>query len=248
MFARTHSYFSMGPPIVRAGASRAATLLVLAAALTLGVGGFGDSRAEAATMSFGGLSGSCVGASPTYAESGISATGIGGNPAFAGRSGVLHMDDSGTSCPGGVSFAMADKFDAVSADILPLTSWYCADPANCGTTDPYDNVRWEGLVEDQVVASSTFFMGTSESTYVFGEAFRDIDELRLSALQPDFARIGGECFDAPCAHFEIDNLVLASVPLPGAVWLFVSGVGVLGAMRGLNRSRRRPPAIVRPSP
>lgn len=246
MFSRMHSHVPVGPPIIRAGAARRAACLALAAVLALGVAGLGGSRAEAATMSFGGLSGSCGGASPTYAENGISATGIGGNPASSGRAGVLHMDDGGSSCPGSVSFATGGKFDAVSADILPLMSWYCADPANCGTADPYDNVRWEGLVDDKVVASDTFFMGTQDSTYVFGETFRGIDELRLSALHPDFDHVGGECFDLPCGHFEIDNLVLASTPLPAAVWLLVSGIGALGAMGRLSRRRRQD--AVTPSP
>lgn len=79
-----------------------------------------------------------------------------------------------------------------------------------------------------------------------GEAFRDLDKLTVSALRPDIARIGGECFDAPCAHFELDNLVLAPVPLPAAVWLFVSGIAALAAAGGAFR-RPRTPAL-RPTP
>jgi hypothetical protein len=222
------------------------SLSVLAAVLTLGLAAPFGSPATAATMSFSGLPGSCLGASPAYAEAGITATDSGFGPAYWARPGVLHMDDSGTFCPQSVTFATARPFDAVSVDILPLSSWYCADPGNCAATDPYDNVLWEGLVGDTVVASDAFFMGTTDSTYVFGEAFRTLDELRVSALRPDIARIGGECFDAPCAHFELDNLVLAPVPLPAAVWLFASGIGALAAAGGAFHRSRKP--ALRPTP
>lgn len=218
----------------------AASLAVLVALSVLALAASAGSTVSAATMSFSGLAGFCNGLSPSYTESGITATGLDSNPAYFLNPGVLHMDDSGTTCPQSVAFTMALPFSAIGVDILPLgPTAYCSDP-NCEQPgDPYENVRWEGLVGGTVVASDTFFMGTTDSTYVFGDAFRNLDELRVSALLPDFARIGGECFDAPCAHFELDNLVLAPIPLPAGLWLLMSGIGTLGAMGGWGRWRRR---------
>lgn len=224
----------------RAAAAAASSRPILAALFTFGLGALGAGPAPAANMTFSGLTGDCVG-TPSYTENGITATSGGGTDiAYHLNPGVLHMDDSGTTCPQSVEFTMARPFDAISVDILPLESNYCADPDNCSAPgDPYDNVLWEGFVGDAIVASSKFFMGTTDSTYVFGDAFRGLDKLKVSALLPSLAVIGGECFDAPCAHFELDNLNLAPIPLPATLWLLASGLTTLGAMGVWRRPRRR---------
>lgn len=196
--------------------------------------------AEAANMSFSGISGFCVDPNPTYVENSITARGVHDNPAAFFDPGVLRLEDGGTNCPHRVEFTMATPFDAVSVDILPVGSNYCADPATCDHSgDPYENVLWEGLIGGTVVASHQFFMGTADSTYAFGSAFSGLDVLRVTALAADAARLGGVCTDAHCAQFEIDNLNLSAIPLPGAAWLLASAIGALAVMAGpLRRSRR----------
>lgn len=244
MLAATAEHGTATPLIARLGraaAFSAASLSIVATVSTLGLAVMAVGPANAATMTFSGLSGDTAGSPPSYVENGITATGIGGSPAFHTRPGALHLDDSGTPFPHRVEFTMALPFHAISVDILPIVpTAYCSDPSCESAGDPYDNVLWEGLVGDTVVASSKFFMGTTNSTYTFGDTFRGLDKLAVTALLPDFDRIGGACFDAPCAHFDLDNLVLAPVPLPAGIWLFASGIGILGAMGGrLRRSSRR---------
>lgn len=163
----------------------------------------------------------------TYVEDGITASAF-GDFGFFGTPETAHLDDSGTSLPQTINFAMAGSFDAVSFDILPFATAYCANPASCIGGDPYDNILLEGFRDGFLVAVDRIFMGTQPSTYALGSQFANLDGLSISAVFPDFAAIGGICFDAPCGHFNIDNVRLSPVPLPAALPLLAGALGLLG--------------------
>lgn len=213
--------------------------------------------AAAATMTFTGIHAGC-GAAPEvfqgHVEDNIVATPRGfGTMAAAGTPGVGHMDDGGTGCarsadfelfalagllPDGTAFSFdRRRFDAASVQMRPFATAFCApgrDEAEFFCGDAYENVRWEGFRDEVLVASHTFFVGTGAPYLLsFGDLFRNLSSLRLTALLPVE---GGRCDDSPCGHFEIDDLVLTAVglspvPVPAALWLLLSALAGLGAMR-----------------
>ncbi|MBM3506494.1 MAG: hypothetical protein FJX64_02005 [Alphaproteobacteria bacterium] len=220
--------------------------------------------ARAATMTFTGVHTGC-GAPPEafqgHIEDNIVATPEGfGTLAAAGAIGdVGHMDDGGTGCARAVLFELFEaaalapdgtpvasgprRFDAKTVEMRPLgpTAW-CAPEHEDGFFygDAFDNVRWEGFRGASLVASHAFFVGTGAPyTFAFGDLFHDLSALRLTAQFPA-PELGGTCWDSPCAHFEVDNLVLVGlavtpVPLPGALVRLVGALAVL-AGAGLRRT------------
>ncbi|MDA0675696.1 MAG: hypothetical protein O3A88_04955 [Proteobacteria bacterium] len=214
--------------------------LGLAAAIAIGgLSMLGAGPAEAATISFSGLTGGCGGTpGASHTENGITAVGIGGGLSSLEGPGA-HLDPSGTPCSQGVSLTTDRRFNPVSAAIQPVTTpfgitAYCSqsDVGDCaGGGEPYDNVLMQGYRAASLVASDRFFLGTSPFAYAFGEAFRNIDALQVFALDPDFAQLGGVCLDAPCAHFNLTSVEISPVPFPAAGWMFVSALARLGLMR-----------------
>lgn len=154
-------------------------------------------------------------------------------------------------------------FDAVSldmagswskAEICTDTFAYgdpLLDPDFVGTTcEPYAfaNVLVSGYRQGVEIASLAFDMFNAKPTFAFSKDFRGIDALSVSfasldTIDPtdfddldspgDSTRSYFTCDDAPCTHFNIDNVTLAPVPLPATV-------GLLGmALAGLWVARRR---------
>ena len=200
---------------------RIASVVVVLAAL------LAASEARAATMTFDALPESVL----SYFEDGITADGAGFDLGFFGALGRLHLDDSGTAFARRVDFHMAIAFRPVSFDILPVGTSYCPpdlpDPP-CST--PYDNVRVTGIRAGAVVFEDLFSADEPGApwTYFFPE-LDPIDSLSIQALRPDLDVLGGGCDDAPCSHFDIDNLVL----VPGPVMLpqLTLALVALGARR-----------------
>ena len=220
------------------------SLLIAAAAVLTGTAILAPTPSSAAVMTFSGVNPGCGTSGINYTENGIVASIASAN----NNPGVLHLDDFHDFCPSSSTFTASndEPFDAISARILPLDEGrtnYCADAGpngeRCnelrdnGEYDPYENVRWEGLVDGLVVASDEFYMGSSPFTYVFGETFRGIDALRVTALSGPFAGFSAGCWDFPCAHFEIDDVTLALtvIPVPAAGWLFLTALAGLGTLR-----------------
>ncbi|MSO54628.1 MAG: hypothetical protein EXQ90_05830 [Rhodospirillales bacterium] len=171
--------------------------------------------AQAAVMSFSGIGDGCPGIpNDPYTESGITARGTSDGLSSWTRPGSAHLDTGGSTCPSGVEFTTGGLFDAISAEIFPLTpTAYCSE-AGTECSDPYENVLWQGFVGGVVVASDQFWMGDGPSTYAFGDAFRGLDKLVVRILLPNVATVGGWCFDSPCSHFDLDNVTLALLPAP----------------------------------
>jgi hypothetical protein len=193
-----------------------------------------------------------------YSENGITITGGGrhNNPE------VLHMDDSGTSFSSTASITTDGVFNAVSFDILPAKNDFTVrlfNPADETeiTLDqyPYNNVRVQGFRDGTLIAEDNFFM-EDYSTYSFNSMFSGLDTLNIMALRPeqfidgiktsvleDYPGylIDAGCFDAPCAHFDIDNITIAAstitaVPIPAAFPLLLSALSFLTAMNRKKKS------------
>ena len=153
----------------------------------------------------------------------------------------MHMDDSGTGFPSRLSITMNSQIDATSFDILPIGSTaYCTDPddtSSCGA--PYDNVVVAGFRDGMLIAEDAFFMGADPFTYAFGEQFTSLDSLDIIAALPSREQMGGVCLDAPCAHFNVDNIVVAPIPLPPAIVFFASALALVTAVGRLSPAGRR---------
>ncbi len=203
--------------------------------------GAGSGDAMAATMTFTGIPGGCGPGQYDFVEDGIRASFVSAHS----NPDRLHMDDAGTACPSVVEFTTGTYFAAQSFDLHPLgPSDYCAEetatePETCGIE--YANVRLVGYDGAREVASAQFWMGDTDSTYLFGAAFHSVDRLVLAAVFPPNGDIAGRrffCTDAPCAHFEVDNLAVlaaAPVPVPPALVLMLSGLASLVYARRRRR-------------
>ncbi len=172
-----------------------------------------------------------------YQEGGITASPINGRLGYYTIPGTAHLDDAGTSYAKSMNFTMDFIFYAISFDILPYDTAYCADESVPCSGDPYDNVLVQGYWDGSLVAEDIFFMGEQPSTYLFSDQSLILDQLVIGALYPDIATIGGMCLTAPCGHFNIDNVRLDPIPLPAALPLFSAALGLLGFL-GLRRSGR----------
>ena len=221
--------------------------------------------ASALTMTFNDIGKalqSPPGAENTYSENGIIASSGPIDLGYWGQPGTLHLDDSGTPIASTVSFTANGRFDAVSFDVFSVgqTELYY-DIYNPVVWDeiivrgiPYDNVNVQGFRSGALVAQDNFYSGDF-STYFFDPAqFADLDSLIISAQMPSLSAIESiksalaidypdytvdsiGCFNTPCGHFNIDNLVLnpqTALPLPGSLPLL--GIGLIS----LGIARRRP--------
>ena len=206
---------------------------VIATFLTLMIAVFAAVPASAAVMTFKDL----PFAGPSngdYVESGITASSarwLG----FFDSPGTAHLDDSGTSIAQFITFTTGGRFDAIQFDILPFSTDFCAVGGSGLCNDPYDNVSVRGFRDGALVAEEIFFGGEDPSTYIFSAEYANLDQLVIGALLPSTS-LGGICINAPCGHFNIDNVELNPVPLPAALPLFSAALGLLSWL-GWRRRR-----------
>ncbi|WP_136637770.1 hypothetical protein [Pseudooceanicola onchidii] len=204
--------------------------------LTATVAGCFVTMAQAETMGFDALPDYFVDPSnQSYSENGIQASAPGGHGTLAAYSTLqaAHVDDSGSDLTDRIVFTMSGRFSAVSFDILPLSSdYYVMTDTYDFVSGTYDNVFVEGWRAGARVAYDRFSMGTVTWTYSFGATFTDLDSLIIGGRTADLSD-PGECWGAPCAHFDIDNITLQmpSVPLPAGLPLLLMSLGGLMTLR-----------------
>ncbi|MEH6404706.1 MAG: hypothetical protein V7750_15115 [Sneathiella sp.] len=132
---------------------------------------------------------------------------------------AVHIDDFGTGHPDKVEFTMSSRFDALSFDLYGYPT---------RVIDPFNNVYVQGWRGGSLVASDEFWMGDF-NTYLFGDLFSNLDKLIIGVQLPvPFSKC---FFEAPCTHFNIDNVTLTAVPLPASFPIFFAGLALLGWVR-----------------
>ncbi|MDH2327697.1 VPLPA-CTERM sorting domain-containing protein [Cereibacter sp. SYSU M97828] len=170
----------------------------------------------------------------TYVESGVT---VAGSPGSYTRAGAVHMDDGGTFYAKTIQITTGAAFSALGVDIFGLgqNSFIFDDDLGEVVGVPHENVFIKGFLGGSLVAELSFSTGlaTALTQVRFDSSFADIDLLTVTAdsvLMP-----GMECFEYPCGHFDLDNLIvgavgeeLAPVPLPAAGWMLLAGVAALG--------------------
>lgn len=186
---------------------------------------------EAATMTFGALPDEGALAT-SYTENGITATSGSGTLGWYTAPGFAHVDDSGTGFTSDITFTTGGTFDATS---FTLTSLGYNFMGTASTVT--DNILVSGLVGGSLVASASYSLSGvagAVQTFLLGSAFSALDAFTISLLYPSNAP---GC-DAPCGHFDLDSVTLATgpapVPLPPAAPLM--GAAVLGLF-ALRRRR-----------
>lgn len=201
-----------------------ATMMSMAAAAMLAAGAAG-----AATLTFDALpdEGSQL---TSWTEDGVLVTAQGGTLA-ALTPGSAHLDDSGTGLAQSLSFSTGSLFAATSFDILPSSNEYelCTDlgegEVDCSPSS-FANVSVTGYANGLEVASDAFDMYAVNGTYVFSDAFRDLDLLVIGFADAPSNLV---CDDSPCTHYSVDSVTLAPVPLPASGAMLALGIVGLGA-------------------
>jgi hypothetical protein len=200
-------------------------------------------------MSFDALPVLQVDEPQVYAEDGIRATARNGALGSFSTRGSFHMDDSGSAYPSSVVFALETgrRFDPLGLELLPIGNFLvpnlevlASEVCDWPFCTPYDNLLLEGFRDGEPVASQALYMGTENRRLDFAPAFSALDELRVTARRPEPLGLPGVCPDAPCAHFDLDDLELAPVPLPAAAWFLLTALAALAGVRLGLESRDRP--------
>jgi hypothetical protein len=82
------------------------------------------------------------------------------------------------------------------------------------------NIQLTGhFVGGGTISTSVFLNSTTLNNFVLGSGWTNLQSLVISS--GDAANVG----------VAMDNIVVSTVPVPAAVWLFASGLGLLGWMR-----------------
>lgn len=183
--------------------------------------------------------------SDVYTENGI--TVVGNGELWYGASYAIHLDDFGSSAPSRITFTMGGAFNAISLDVVPASFfYYLCDPFDYCAAPTYDNVLIQGIRGGSVAASMLFNSSTvpwGGQTMGLGSGFFGIDALTVSVFLPASVTTGipaGYTWGCglPCSDFEVDNVTLAPIPLPGALPLAAMGLGLL-AMTARRRYSSR---------
>lgn len=171
----------------------------------------------------------------TYVEDGVT---IGGSPAGNDADGIVHMDDAGTLWSNFISASTGGLFSALAVTIYGLPQYSYIDDGTDIINIPHRNVWFRGFVDGAQVAELGYSSGLSgfDAQVRLGADFSSLDYFTVTA-ETEYVE-GMVCADAPCGHFDLDNLivgaageVLPPVPLPAAGWLLLGAIGALGVMR-----------------
>lgn len=185
-----------------------------------------EASAATVTLTFDGVP-SAGGTGPaTIVESGYT---ISGTPDSYVTPGTVHLDDSGTGLNSWVGISGPVPFNPIQVDVTGLTG-------GLGVT--YDNVYFEGYQGGGLVATQVYASPQDGTTVAvtFGSGFTNLDSLVIGVVRPDPSLLDlGDPFCAPCGHVNIDNLVLAPVPLPASGVLLLAGLTALGVRRMTRR-------------
>ncbi|WP_181366406.1 VPLPA-CTERM sorting domain-containing protein [Albidovulum aquaemixtae] len=165
----------------------------------------------------------------SYTENGITATAGSGTLGWFTSPGSAHVDDSGTGFTADITFTTGGIFDAVGFTLTSLGYSMLSAPGPVT-----DNILVTGYVGGSLVAGANYTLSSvagAVQNILLGTAFTGIDALTISLLYPRNVTF---C-DAPCGHFDLNDVTLAAVPLPASALML--GVAALGL--GLVARRRK---------
>lgn len=200
-------------------------------------------QAHATTITFNNIApyagGGCGIAPATYSEAGYTVAGC---PSPFLGSGVVHLDDAGTSFGNSitVTYGTGQAFTAHSVDVWGYGS-NLIDFNGIGYA--YDNVLFQGYSGANLVATQNFSTGLNGGnfTVTLSALFQNITSFVITQVYPSqslMASLPGQGYcPAPCAHVDIDNIVVSAVPLPASAAMLAAGL--LGLV-GFRSARRRP--------
>lgn len=137
-------------------------------------------------------------------------TGVGGSPAL-GLCGFCWDVTEGIS----IYSQTGLTFELDSLDVFTATGIVTADYPGAGLVTGY--LQGGGTVSQAISAN---FAG---ETILFDSTWSDLTSIDITFATSSFYPFGS----VPV----IDNITLQAVPVPAAVWLFASGLGVLGWLR-----------------
>ena len=178
-----------------------------------------SSAASAVTISFAGIP-YFDPSSQTYDEAGFRVEALGDGD-FGGFDGEhLHVDSVGGGGPYADTFRLTSLtsqfFTLFAMDILAYD--YDVDSG-------ISKMAFSGFRGGAVVSTAVNYVGTVSQSLFFGDNFASIDALLIEAdcvLPADYCGLPSD------VHFNIDNIVVAPVPLPAALPLLAAGLFGLG--------------------
>lgn len=162
----------------------------------------------------------------TFCEDGIFLDNPAGS--FYSDEGSLHFDIFNDGAGARIAnFWTGSVFNVLSLELF-----------GASTSHPnlYPYVGFSGYLHDSLVASVALYRsaGSGNETMQFGSLFNGIDRFQVAVLPPASC----EDFSSCSTHFSIDNLTLASVPEPSAIWLLSTGL-LPFTVRRLTASRAK---------
>jgi len=225
-------------------------------------------RAGAVTIGFDDIDDAYPPSRDPYYENGAKVTPTYGELASYRRPGSVHLDPWGTFYTAEIEVNLIDGslFDAVSFDILPVGSWPGIEYelVNYETGDLIDssvqletgfnNVSVMGYRDGVQLTAAEFSMDDGV-TITLDRTFSNLDVLAIGILEPDLSSLlspyiqsylddgytltAASCSDMnPCSHFDLDNIIVNPVPLPGTLILMGSAISALG-FKWPSRKRKR---------
>lgn len=192
-------------------------------------------------MTFEGVTHDPYASSP-WVENGITATGSIG---YWTNPGTAHLDRIGSPYATRLDFTTGGLFIPQSIELLAHGSEYCSsEPCFGGINgeppstfdDPIPYIWFNGYLNDQLVGSLSLFRPASSVFELISlSALGTIDRLTIEVRNYMDLGLPGWCV-GNCGEFDIDNLVVNSVPEPEALSLLALGLAGMLIARRRQRS------------